>query len=106
MESAFKLLFSKGVFIKIKFIWDEEKRHSNLEKHGYDFAKAHKIFKKPFFTFEDRRFDYGEERFITLGLLDKIIVVVHTDNAKEFRIISMRKANKHEQKVYYKNIFG
>ncbi|MBF0111763.1 MAG: BrnT family toxin [Desulfamplus sp.] len=48
----------------------------------------------------------GEQRFITLGLLNSIVVViVHTETETEIRIISMRKATKNEQKLYFKNIY-
>ena len=62
----------------MKFTWDEAKRARNLNKHGLDFSQAHEVFKRPSFTFEDKRFDYNEERFITIGLLDRVIVIVHT----------------------------
>lgn len=90
----------------MKFTWDEAKRERNLHKHGLDFSQAHEVFKRPSFTFEDNRFNYGEERFVTIGLLDNVVVIVHTETVKEIRIISMRKANKNEQKLYYKNIYG
>src|SRR5438132_14159358 len=49
--------------------WDEAKRRTNLRKHGLDFVDAPTVFIGPTFTFEDDRFAYGEQRFITLGLL-------------------------------------
>ncbi len=58
----------------MKFTWDEEKRKSNLAKHGFDFADAKKVFSDATFTFEDDRFDYGEQRFITIGILFDTIV--------------------------------
>ena len=54
------------------------------------------------YTFEDDRFAYGEQRFVTLGLLVGITVsVVHTENEHEIRIISLRKATKHELHIYF-----
>jgi uncharacterized DUF497 family protein len=50
------------------FSWDEKKRQSNIKKHGIDFASAADIFSGPTFTWEDSRFDYGEQRWITMGL--------------------------------------
>ncbi len=91
----------------MKFTWHEEKRQSNLRKHGLDFAEASHVFAGETFTFEDIRFDYGEQRFITIGLLDGVVVIiVHTETAEEIRIISMRRANKHEQELYFKNLRG
>ena len=91
----------------MKFTWHEEKRQSNLRKHGLDFAEAPHVFSGGTFTFEDIRFDYGEQRFVTVGLLDDgVVIIVHTETAEETRIISMRRANKHEQGLYFKNIYG
>jgi uncharacterized protein len=52
------------------FVWDEAKRRLNLRKHGVDFADSEKIFRGVTFTAEDIREDYGEQRFLTLGLLE------------------------------------
>ena len=90
----------------MKFTWHEEKRQSNIRKHGLDFAQAHHVFAGATFTFEDMRFDYGERRFVSIGLLDDVVVIVHTETDDEIRIISMRRANRHEQKRYFKNIHG
>lgn len=56
-------------------------------------------------TFEDRRFDYHEERFITLGVLHEEVVVITTaETDEEIRVISMRKAERNEQEIYYGNL--
>ena len=56
-------------------------------------------------TFEDRRFDYDEQRFITLGLLGRKVVVIATaETDDEIRVISMRKATHHEEEIYYRNV--
>jgi uncharacterized protein len=89
----------------MRFIWDETKRRSNIQKHGLDFSHAQKIFSGPTFTFEDKRFDYAEQRFLTVGLLDiTVVVIAHTEIEKEIRIISMRKATKNEQKIFFENL--
>jgi len=90
----------------MKFSWHDEKRQINLKKHGLDFAEAHKAFEGPTFTFEDHRLDYGEQRFVTMGLLNEVVVIVHTETENEIRIISMRQANRHEQELYFKNLYG
>jgi hypothetical protein len=90
----------------MKIIWDESKRQSNIFKHGLDFAQAHMVFAGSTFTFEDTRMDYGEQRFVTIGLLDGVVVIVHTESTDEIRIISMRKATKNEQRLYFKNLYG
>jgi uncharacterized protein len=89
----------------MSFTWDESKRRSNIVKHGFDFNDAQFVFAGLTFTFEDDRDDYGEQRFITLGLLQgRFIAVIHTEINGETRIISMRKGAKHEQRIFSENI--
>ena len=86
----------------MKFTWDEAKRRSNLVKHRLDFADAPAVFAGITLTFEDDRFDYGEQRFITLGILKgAVVVIAHTERNEDMRIISVRKATKYEQKLYF-----
>jgi uncharacterized DUF497 family protein len=89
----------------MKIVWDESKRRANIKKHGFDFADAALVLDGLSFTFEDTRFEYGEQRFITLGMLhDTAVVIAHTETAREIRIISMRKATRHEQTRYFENL--
>ncbi len=60
----------------MEFEWDPAKNRSNFVKHGLDFGDAEFVFAKPCVSFKDRRFDYGEERSITLGLLEGHVVVI------------------------------
>jgi hypothetical protein len=84
------------------FTWDESKRKMNLITHGMDFVDAKDVFSGATFTFEDDRLSYSEQRFITVGLLrDVVVVIAHTERNDEIRIISMRKATKYEQKIYF-----
>ena len=53
----------------MRFVWDDDKNKTNLQKHGLSFEDAHHVFSGPCVTFVDDRFDYGELRFITLGVL-------------------------------------
>jgi uncharacterized DUF497 family protein len=54
---------------------------------------------------EDDRFDYGERRFVSLGLLrGRVIAVMHTEHRGVTRIISARKATKYEQRIYFERI--
>jgi len=53
----------------MRFEWDEAKRRSNLHRHGIDFADAESVFAGETVTFLDDRFEYGETRFLTFGLL-------------------------------------
>ncbi len=89
----------------IKFEWDESKRLSNIRKHGIDFSDVPVVFNGLIVTVEDERFDYGEQRFVTFGLLQGYLVaVVHTESYDYIRIISTRKATKNEQKTYFEQI--
>ena len=79
------------------FTWDEKKRKLNLAKHGIDFRDAAKVFDGPLVTVEDTREDYGEARYVALGLLEGIVVsMVYTERGSAIRLISIRKALKHE----------
>ena len=91
----------------MRFEWDEEKSISNLQKHGVSFEEAKEVFEDPFHISKlDHRFNYFEERWITLGRTkkDKILVVANMffdENGEEIiRIISARKANQKERKFY------
>ena len=87
------------------FSWDETKRSANLRKHGIDFRDAPKIFRGFTLTAEDDRESYGERRFLTLGLLeDQVVSVAHTERGEDIRIISIRKATKHEARFYLSQI--
>lgn len=89
----------------MKFIWDEAKRKSNVNKHQLDFADASQVFAGDTVTILDDRQGYGEDRFITLGLLhDQVVVIVHTEHDDEIRIISMRKALRYEAENYFNQI--
>jgi uncharacterized DUF497 family protein len=89
----------------MRYTWHEAKRRKNLNKRGLDFADAGKVFSGPTFTFEDNRMNYGEQRWVTLGLLgEKVVVIVHTEADEEIRGVSMRKANKNEQPLFFRNL--
>ena len=87
----------------MQYEWDEAKRQSNIQKHGIDFIGVEKVFAGKTVTIPDDRFDYGESRFITLGLLmGRVIVIAHTETHEVIRIISVRKATKNEEASYFK----
>ena len=71
-------------------------------KHGVDFHGAETIFNYPMLTREDEREnDDGEQRLQSLGLLDgRIVFVVWVERATDAHIISIRKAERHEKKIY------
>ncbi|MBP5998452.1 MAG: BrnT family toxin [Azonexus sp.] len=90
----------------MRYTHDPKKRAANLKKHGYDFSDAPPVIEGDHsVTFEDRRFAYDEQRFITLGMLRGDVVVIATaETDEEIRVISMRKAERNEQEIYYSNL--
>jgi uncharacterized protein len=93
----------------MKFEWDEEKRRANIEKHGIDFMDACRMFSLPMLVVYDNTCDYGEDRWIGVGMMgNHIAVVVFTERGAEddrtTRIISVRKALKHERENYESKI--
>lgn len=90
----------------MRYSYDTAKKKSNLKKHGLDFDDAQSVIESgQTVTFEDNRFDYDEPRFITMGVLGgAIVVIATTESDTEIRIISMRKAEKNEQKIYFSNL--
>ena len=89
----------------MRFAWSEAKLALNIQQHGLDFVDAQRVFGGPTFTYEDDRFDYLERRFVSLGILDGMVVsIVHTESPRLIRVISFRKATKHEQAIFFKNL--
>jgi len=87
------------------FTWDETKRRANLAKHGIDFRDAARIFDGPLVTVEDTRERYDEPRYVALGLLEGVVVsVVYAERRDGARIISIRKALKHETRFFFSQI--
>ena len=85
--------------MRIEF--DEAKRAETVKARGLDMARAADVFAGPTLTVEDGRQDYGEVRFITIGFLgDAMVVLVWTPRDDASRIISMRKANERERRLY------
>lgn len=83
------------------FEFDPKKNRANLAKHGIDFATAARIWDGFVFEREDTRRDYGETRFLSLGVVEeRVVFVVYTWRAQKRRLISARKANSDEQKIY------
>ena len=81
--------------------FDAAKREATLEARGLDMARAEEVFAGATLTVEDDRRAYGEHRFITIGFLDGMMVIlVWTPRGGTHRIISMRKANERERRLY------
>ena len=89
----------------MRFTWTEAKRKRNLKDHALDFVDAKRVFDGPTFTYEDDRFRYDEQRFVTLGLLDGTPVsIVHTETSDRIHIISFRKATRRETAILFENL--
>jgi uncharacterized protein len=89
----------------LRFEWDEAKRQANIRRHGIDFAALDKVLAGATITFLDDRFDYGETRFLTFGLLNgEVVAITHTETDEVIRVISFRKASKNEEKNYFKEV--
>jgi len=88
--------------MNLKFEWNRSKAKDNYAKHGVSFEFAKGVFKDPFAVeFLDDREDYGEERFVVIGMIEgKIFYVAYSERKDAIRIISARRATKHEQEAY------
>jgi uncharacterized DUF497 family protein len=85
--------------------WNDHKNSTNFDEHGLRFEDAALVFTSQTITFEDNRENYREIRYITLGLLaERVVILVHTIRDNRIRIISMRKANEREKKIYYERL--
>lgn len=85
--------------------WDEAKRQTNIAKHGINFVGAEAIFDHPMVTREDDRVHYGEQRLQSLALLQgRVVFVVWPERETDAHIISIRKADRHEQKISFQVI--
>jgi len=88
----------------MKFEWDEGKDRINRLKHGISFQLATKVFDDPYrIERYDRSVgnDLSEDRFQTIGSIGIVVFVVYTQRGFVTRMISARKANSKERRLYY-----
>ena len=90
---------------EMEFEWDEAKSSACFENRGFNFAYAVRTFLDPHrIVAQDRRRDYGENRYRLLGMIDgRVYAVVYTMRLSAIRIISARKANRKEVADYEHN---
>lgn len=102
MGRAVSMFFSVKRVMEIEFEWDEVKASANEKKHGVTFGDAATIFLQDrVLVHRDERFDYGEDRYLAIGLVEeREVAVVYTLRAGRIRIISARRAHDHEQRAY------
>ncbi len=88
----------------MNFEWNEAKNRSNIRKHGLDFADAEEMFRGFLLVRPDTREDYGEERWVGIGMIQgRLAFVAFAEPAPDtVRIISLRKADHEERKEYEK----
>ena len=91
------------------FAWDPAKNRRNIRSHEIDFADAVQVFLGATWERLDNRADYGEERWVAIGLLDGVeVAVVYTDQLTPEgvvrRMISARRATSDEREAYYRSL--
>lgn len=93
---------------ELEFEWDEAKAKRNLEKHKVSFFTAAAIFANERLERVDDREDYGETRWIALGRVDAAVyrVVYTRRGANLIRIVSVQRASKDEEEIYYREVFS
>jgi len=90
----------------MKFVWDAAKNSSNQKKHRVSFETAQQVFDDPLHVSKQDRLENGEQRWQTIGLVQSVLLllVAHTyteiDGREAVRIISARKADKTERRIY------
>jgi uncharacterized protein len=85
------------------FEWDEIKARLNVRNHGLSFEAAREVF-DDFYAYEwaDEREDYGEERYNITGMVrGRFITVTYAMRGEKFRLISARKAEPRERRLYH-----
>ena len=86
------------------FEWDETKNQTNIRKHGFHFAEAEEMFRGALLVRPDTREDYGEKRWIGIGMIQgRVAFVAFAELPHDaIRIISLRKADHEEREQYEK----
>lgn len=85
------------------FQWDDGKAALNMARHGVTFAAARAVFTDAFaLEWRDERVDYGEDRYIIIGLAaGRLLTVAYTLRGDAIRIISARAAEPYERRRYH-----
>jgi len=84
--------------------FDEAKDALNNRKHGVSLSEAEKLEWDDALIWQDTRRDYGEARMVALCAIgERLYCVVYVDRNDARRVISLRKANNKEKKLYVSN---
>jgi uncharacterized DUF497 family protein len=86
-----------------EFEWDAVKAAQNEANHGVTFEMVGDVFKDPFaIEWLDDREDYGEDRYVIIGMVSNhLLFVAYTLRGEAIRIISARGAEPHERRQYH-----
>jgi hypothetical protein len=88
-----------------EFEWDRRKEAQNIRERGFDFIIGSLIWHGPVYERVDARQDYGEVRFVAFGDVEgDVLAVVYTWRGMKRRIISVRKADRRERRLYREEI--
>ena len=91
----------------MEFEWDEAKRQEIIERRDIDIVYAARIFRGPILTEQDLRKDYGEDRYIAIGLVeDRCFVVAYTYRGTVIRLITAWEGGRHVREEYKARIAG
>jgi hypothetical protein len=90
----------------VRYTWGSRKEAANVRKHGISFGRAVQIFAGATLETIDDRFDYGETRVQAIGLIERQeVFLVYVDEDDDVRrVISARKAERHEREAYWQTI--
>ena len=89
----------------MEFTWSERKRAANRKLMASTSLMPLVSSSGTTYAFEDDRFSYGEQGFVTVGLLAGVPVsIVHTETDYEIRVISFRKATNREAEIYFNEV--
>lgn len=76
-----------------------------LEDTALILMMQNNIFNGYTLTIEDDRVDYGEQCFVSFGIMyGHVIAVAYLETEEVIRIITARKATKNEQNKYFKQV--
>ncbi|WP_425492860.1 BrnT family toxin [Luteibacter aegosomatissinici] len=88
----------------VRFEWNATKARSNLSKHKISFLDATEIFRDDFMLEQLEEPSHSEHRHRAIGVADsRILFIVFTFRGDCIRLISARKATRHETVRYWKN---
>jgi uncharacterized DUF497 family protein len=89
--------------VALRLEWDPEKAVANLAKHGVSFDEASTVFGDPLGKIvDDPRHSVEEKRLVLLGHSEKqrLLAVMFTARHEVVRLISARRATRHERRDY------